>query len=210
MARAKQGKMIQQMSVAQWEKAFPDEDACDAFLGRAPLGRWRVFCPRCGSMNVYRAVKAWNWECPDCRRAAPIGFPTSPGTIFENTKVDLREWFRVIHLMLTGKKGTSSLQIRRYMGFGSYKTARYMCPRIRAGCKMNEFQKLMGIVEMDQTFVGGIAKNRHEGQAQRAGKGGTGRQGPVIGAVSRKRTVVARVIENVPTGTSSASSSAKW
>ena len=55
------------------------------------------------------------------------------GTIFENTNKPLRDWFRVIHLMLTSKKGISALQIHRVMGFGSYKTAWYMCHRVRAG-----------------------------------------------------------------------------
>ena len=51
---------------------------------------------------------------------------------FRDTNVDLRQWFRVIHLMLTSKKGISARQVHRYMGFGSYKTAWYMCHRIRA------------------------------------------------------------------------------
>jgi hypothetical protein len=63
----------------------------------------------------------------------------------------LREWFRVIHLMLTSKKGISALQIYRYMGFGSYKTAWYMCHRVRAGLANEDFRKLMGIVEVDET-----------------------------------------------------------
>src|SRR5580658_4969190 len=68
MARAKQAKMIQQMSVAQWEAAFPDEDACDAFLvaHRWPDG---IRCPRCDSAKVYALPsKKWHWECPDCRK----------------------------------------------------------------------------------------------------------------------------------------------
>ena len=71
----------------------------------------------------------------NARTAAKAGayrFSDIAGTIFENTNKDLREWFRVIHLMLTSKKGISALQVQRMMGFGSYKTAWYMCHRIRA------------------------------------------------------------------------------
>jgi transposase-like protein len=87
------------------------------------------------------------------------------------------------------------------MGFGSYKTAWYMCHRIRAALVDKEFQKLLGIVEVDETFVGGKAKNRHKDK--RGGGGGTGGTGKaiVVGAVRRKGNVVAKVIKNVRAGT---------
>jgi len=101
--------------------------------------------------------------------------------------------------MLTSKKGMSALQIWRMMGFGSYKTAWYMCHRIRAALANEDFRKLMGIVEVDETFVGGLAKNRHiDKRGKGGGTGGIGSgKTPVAGAVSRKGKVVARVIGNV-------------
>ena len=105
--------------------------------------------------------------------------------------------------MLTSKKGMSALQIFRYMGFGSYKTAWYMCHRIRAAFADRDFEKLGGIVEVDETFVGGLAKNRH--WDKRGGGHGTGGIGsgktPIVGAVSRKGNAVCRVIENVRAST---------
>ena len=84
-------------------------------------------------------------------------------------------------------------------GFGSYKTAWYMCHRVRAGLAKEDFRKLMGIVEIDETFVGGRAKNRH--WDKRGGGGGTGGIGsgktPIVGAVERKGKVVRRVIDSV-------------
>jgi hypothetical protein len=146
---------------------------------------------------------SWKWECSACREGGAYRFSHLVGTVFENTNKPLREWFRVIHFMLTSRKGVSALQIYRVMGFGSYKTAWYMCHRIRAGLRDREFHKLMGIVEVDETFIGGKAKNRHKDK--RGGGGGTGGVGsgktPIAGAVSRKGNVVARVIENVQAST---------
>jgi transposase-like protein len=197
MARARQPRQIHQMNVKQWEAAFPDEAACDRYLiaHRWPAG---VRCPRCESQRVYKLTTMENkWECPDCREGGAYRFSHLVGTIFENTKVDLREWFKVINLMLTSKKGISARQIHRYMGFGSYQTAWYMCHRIRAALQDKEFQKLIGIVEVDETFVGGKAYNKHGGRGG-GGRGGIGSgKTPIVGAVERKGNVVARVIDTV-------------
>lgn len=194
---------IHQMTIAQFEAMFPDDDACKTYLmnQRWPGG---VCCPRCASVHVYEMKsQPFKWECMDCGESTSYRFSVLVGTIFENTNKSLREWFRVIHLMLTSKKGISALQVKRYMGFGSYETALNMCNKVRTALMDAEFTKLMGIVEMDQTFVGGKAKNRHKdkrGDGNGTG-GGVGR-GPksktaVIGAVQRKGKVVARVIENL-------------
>lgn len=191
-------KPVNQMSVAQFEAMFPDENACCAYLvsRRWPEG---AQCPRCGSDNVHPvSTMPWHWQCYGC---SPSGYRFSHlvGTVFENTNKPLRDWFRVIHLMLTSKKGMSALQIFRYLGFGSYKTAWYMCHRVRAGLQDREFCKLVGIVEVDETFIGGKARNKHKDKRGRGdGTGGIGSgKAPIAGAVRRKGNVCARVIESV-------------
>src|SRR5271170_6649555 len=150
MARAKQLKPVHQMTIAQWESAFPDEAACDKYLiaHRWPDG---VTCPRCGSDKAYPLTAEFKWECPECREGGAYRFSHLVGTVFENTNKPLRVWFRAIHTMLTSKKGVSAHQIYRTMGFGSYETALYMCHRVRAGLADKDFRKLMGIVEVDET-----------------------------------------------------------
>ena len=180
------------LSAGGFEKLFPNEEACDNYLvaNRWPKG---IHCPRCGSTNVYPLqTMKFKWECPDCREGGAYRFSHLVGTIFENTKIDLRDWFKVIHLMLGAKKGISALQIQRHMGFGSYKTAWYVCHRIRAALQDKEFRKLMGIVEVDETYIGGKAINKH-GKRSGTGGGNSGKTA-VVGAIRRKGNVVARVL----------------
>jgi transposase-like protein len=194
---AKRPKPVHQLTAAQFERMFPDEDACRVYLQarRWPEG---VHCPRCGNPAVYDlASRKWHWQCQQCAHDG-YRFSLLVGTIFENTNKPLRDWFKVAHLMLTSKKGMSALQIFRYMGFGSYKTAWGMCHKIRVAL-MQDIDQLGGIVEVDETFVGGLAKNKHKDK--RGKGGGTGGVGsgkiPIVGAVKRKGNVIARVIENV-------------
>ncbi len=194
---------IHQMSVVQFEKQFPDENACKSYLlgNRWPSG---VCCPRCGNDNVHEHTgKAFHWNCYSCSETSGYRFSVLTGTIFENTNKPLRDWFRVMHLMLTSKKGMSALQIFRYMGFGSYKTAWLMCSKIRVALGNVEFRKMVGYVELDETFIGGKAKNKHKGKGGRGDFGGTGGTGKaiVVGAVKRKGNVVARVVESADTDT---------
>jgi transposase-like protein/IS1 family transposase len=181
------------MTEAQFETMFPfgDDDAPKAYLAarRWPHG---VVCPRCGNPAVYDLrSRKWHWQCQKC---SPDGYRFSviAGTIFENTNKPLRQWFKVVHLMLTSKKGISALQIQRQLGFGSYNTAHLMCHKIRAAL-IEPMTKLGGIVEMDETFIGSKDKNRHWDKK----KGYFDKKTPIIGAVSRKGNVVARVLDRM-------------
>src|ERR1700694_2509732 len=124
MAR-KQPKPVTQLTIAEFEAMFPDEDACRAYLvaRRWPDG---VHCPRCGNPKVYDLKsRRWHWQCAQCAPGGSTGYRFSviAGTIFENTNKPLRDWFKIAHLMLVSKKGMNALRMFRYMGFGSYKAA---------------------------------------------------------------------------------------
>lgn len=126
------------MTVTQWEAAFPNETACKAYLvaHRWPDG---IRCPRCDAEKLY-TVEQFRWQCRNCE---PTGYRFSVivGTIFENTKVPLRTWFRVIHMMLASKKAVAALEVHRVIGTGSYETAWSMCHRIRAGMAEEGFRR---------------------------------------------------------------------
>jgi transposase-like protein len=192
----KRPKPVPQMTTAQLEDLFPigDDAACLNYLvaRRWPDG---VYCPRCGNTELYDAssYKPFHWQCRECDKNG-YRFSALAGTIFENTKKPLRDWYRVAHLMLASKKGMSALQIQRLMGFGSYETAHSMCHKIRAALIAPEV-KLGGIVEVDETFVGGKKSNRHKN------KRGKGVPNPpktvIVGAVQRGGNVVTRVLESL-------------
>lgn len=195
--------MANVMTLREFAETFKTEDDCLTFLvqRRWPNG---VRCPRCNSEKVTKLSKPWRWQCRQCQKN---GYRFSPlvRTIFENTNYPLMVWFQVMLLMCHSKKGMSALQIQRTLGSalapgkGSYETFWYLCTRIRAAMKNEAFRKLLGVVEVDETFIGGKTKNRHVGKRGQ----GTGWQGktPVIGAISRKGNVVCQTIENTDTDT---------
>src|SRR5207249_11431551 len=179
------------MTLAQLMARFPDEQTCREHLKALRWPENDVRCPRCRSREkVYKANRSWRWVCNKCTKNG-YGFSLTTGTIFENTKYPLRTWFQVLYLMLQSKKGMSALQIQRTIGAGSYETAWYMCHRLRAAMKDETFRKLTGVVEIDETYVGGKAQNAHRGNR---GKGAPSipPKTPVIGAIARKGNVVAQ------------------
>jgi transposase-like protein len=192
------------ITLAQLMKQFGDEDACKTLLRdmRWPNG---VRCPRCMRQErVYELKsKPFHWACKnkDCGGRNGYRFSVITKTIFENTNYPLSTWFQVIYLMTQSKKGISALQIHRQIGSGDYRTAWYMCQRIRASMKDTGFPQLMGVVEADEMFVGGKDKNRHANKKMHGRGGiGSGKIG-VIGAISRKGNVTCQMIEHVDTET---------
>jgi transposase-like protein len=191
------------ITLAEVIKQYGEENACKALLRdqRWPDG---VKCPRCKSATVYLLKsKPFHWVCKnkDCGGRNGYRFSVITKTIFENTNYPLATWFQVIYLMTQSKKGISALQIHRQIRSGDYRTAWYMCIRIRAAMTDPDMKGLLGNVEVDETYIGGKAHNRHGGKnATPIGRGTAGKI-PVIGAIARKGKVVCQMIENTDTRT---------
>ena len=132
---------------------FGSEDKCREYLEtlRWPEG---VTCPRCKSVSVSQVVKRNQYDCNECR----YQFSVKAGTIFNDSHLPLTKWFIVTYLICESRKGMSANQIKRMIG-GSYKTAWYLCHRIRAAMTEAEKPMLSGTVEVDETFVGGKSTN---------------------------------------------------
>jgi hypothetical protein len=153
------------MQTLEVDRQFPTDDACKQY---SPTDAGRMArCPaavrRAGRVYALKA-RPFHWACKntDCGGRSGYRFSIITRTIFQDTKVPLKLWFKVGYLMLVSKKGISALQVHRVI-FGEdsgsdWRTSWYMCHRWRAAMR-GDVLPLGGIVEVDETFVGGAAKN---------------------------------------------------
>lgn len=164
------------------QKLFADPDLAREHIEKL---RWAdgVVCPHCGTNDEYTklepregskaAVRKGVYKCNACRKQ----FTVTVGTIFEDSKIPLNKWLHVFHLVCSSKKGMSAHQIHRTIGV-TYKSAWFMVHRIRYAMEQRSFDKMSGIVEVDETYVGGKMKG---GKAGRGSENKT----PVVLAVRR-------------------------
>ena len=152
---------------------FPNDDECREALEdlRWPAG---VCCTRCGDLNVLELPNHNRWKCRSCE----YQFSVMSGTIMHDSHLPLRKWFIAIYLMCESKKGISACQMQRTLGV-AYRTAWYLCHRIREAMGNEPFEgpTLFGIVEVDETLVGGKVKGK--GHAYKGNKAW------VVGAIQR-------------------------
>ena len=160
---------------------FPNEEACAAYLVKL---RWPdgIACPRCESSKVYTCKD--HFRCSDCKR----DFSVRTGTIYESSRLPLRKWFAAMWLMSSSPKGISSCQLAREIGT-TQKTAWFMLSRLREMVANNADETpLSGVVEVDEVYLGGLEKNKHDSKKQRAGRGTAGKT-PVVGVRARDGSV---------------------
>lgn len=181
-------------------QAFPDELTC---IKHFEAIRWAhgAFCPYCGNTNsarIYHFSDGRNHKCGECRQR----FSIKVGTIFEDTKLPLRKWFIAIWMITSHKKGIASTQLAKDLGI-TQKTAWFVMHRLREASTTGSFNRMLdGEVEVDETFVGGKAKNRHISKRGGPGRGGLGSgKVPVVGAIERGGEVLAQATKSVDAAT---------
>jgi transposase-like protein len=170
-------------------KAFPDEQACVDHLKAI---RWAkgAYCPHCGSDRIYTFSDKVTFKCADCRDR----FSIKVGTIFEDSKLPLRKWFMAIWLITNHPKGIASTTLAKDLKI-TQKTAWFVLHRLRHAARTKSFSApLNGKVEVDETYIGGKAINKH-GKRSGVGGGAKGKTG-VIGALQRKGHLVTRVMDS--------------
>lgn len=170
---------------------FPNQESCIEHLEAVRWGD-RPSCPHCGSVNVARkneGDRVGRWNCHDCKAS----FNVLSGTIMQKTKVPLQKWFMAIGLMVNAKKSLSSHQLARDLEM-TQPTALFLQQRIRAAMAADEAPLLQGIVEADETYVGGKPRKANRSEDRKPAKRGRGTdKTPIIGAVERGGKVTARV-----------------
>lgn len=134
-------------TITRFNKEFPNDDACLRFLFEA---RQLKACPRCGTEPKFYKLK--DRKCYSCMHCALHIYPTA-GTIFHKSETPLKSWFFAIFLFGNSKNGVSAKELERHLGV-TYKTAWRMAKQIRSLMADNE-NPLGGIVEVDETYIGG-------------------------------------------------------
>ena len=139
----------------EFREKFSSNRACLEYLAQS---RWPegFVCPKCGSHNAWLNSGRFVYECKECRRQTS---PTA-GTAMHRSKIPIQEWLWAAHLVATHTPGLSAKQLQRYLGTSNYETAWYLLQRFRRGMVNDNRTPLQGVVEADETIVGGPAKGK--------------------------------------------------
>ena len=156
---------------------FPNEEAARQYIEtyRWPNG---TVCPHCEETKRITIRKGGYYRCLACMET----FTVRTKTIFERSHVPLHKWIHAMYQLLTSRKGVSSMQLAKEIGV-QQRTAWFMLHRIREACG-KEIKMLSGTVEMDETYIGGLERNKHESKKSHIGRGSVGKT-PVIGMRER-------------------------
>jgi transposase-like protein len=177
---------------------FSDLDVATDYVAKL---RWPdgPACPKCGGKEHSFLTTRRIWKCKACKRQ----FSVKVGTIFEDSALGLDKWLPAIWLAANSKNGISSHELARSLGI-TQKSAWFMLQRIRLAMQNRSFEMLSGTVEVDETYIGGKARNMHRSQGARTprrgkmGRGrGTANKTVVVGMIERGGKVRASVVDDI-------------
>lgn len=195
---------------------FSDKSTCQNFMVAMRWPDGAVTCPRCGRTDVRYLPNQQRWECKE--KHPKRQFSVKVGSIFEDSPIGLEKWLPAMWLIANDKNGISSYELGRALGV-TQTTAWFMLHRIRLAMQSDDYTKLKGIIEVDETFIGGKARFMHRDRQSRAvnGRGPIGkvavmglldRHGPdghstvraKVIADRKRRTLAGEVRKNVTSG----------
>lgn len=172
-------------------KYFAYNEICINLIASLRWSDGIAVCPKCESVKTSFLSTRKIWKCKECKKQ----FSVKVGTIFEDSPIGLDKWLTAMWLIVNAKNGISSYEIHRAIGV-TQKTAWFMLHRIRLAMQSGSLEKLSGNVEVDETYIGGLAKNMHKAkrEAKIQGRGSVGKTA-VMGLLERGGRVLAKVVE---------------
>ncbi len=183
------------MNIIQVYKKYPTQEDCIKHL---ELIRWKnkPTCPYCKSVNSTPMPKEFRYHCNNCNTS----YSVTVGTIFHKTKLDLQKWLLAISIVLNARKGISARQLARDLEVNK-NTAWYMQMRIRKAM-FEDKDLFQGIIEADETYIGGKNKNRHNSKKTKGGQGRNNKdKTPVFGILERGGKIRALKVKDVSSRT---------